>query len=158
MRPGINSFPGYRIVLKNYLISACYLLISMKYIPQAPPFVMIDHLQAHSEEETVTDFTIRDNHLFVENNVFTEPGLIENMAQTAAAGTGWKAMKESSMPPVGFIGAIKDLNIYALPKVGDTIITRVKTLHQIMNAYVVEGKIMQEDRVLATAEFKIFLQ
>jgi 3-hydroxyacyl-[acyl-carrier-protein] dehydratase len=130
----------------------------MKYIPQAPPFVMIDELCSASEAETRTQFTIREGHLFVQDNLFTEPGLIENMAQTAAAGTGYKATLTGQPAPVGFIGAIKNLEINYLPKVGETIISCVKMVHQVMNAHIVEGTITCEGKVIASAEFKIFLQ
>lgn len=130
----------------------------MKYIPQGPPFEMIDQLLSVSDEQTVTDFTIRSGHLFVKDDWFTEPGLIENMAQTAAAGTGWKAMQDNTAVPVGFIGAVKDFRVSALPKVGNTIVTSVKILHQVMNAHIVQGIVTCDNIEIASAEFKIFLQ
>ena len=130
----------------------------MEYIPQAPPFEMIDELLSATEEETVTKFTVRAGHLFVIDNQFTEPGLMENMAQTAAAGTGWKAAQTGLPAPVGFIGAIKNFEVNYLPKVGDTIISKIVMQHQIMNAHIVQGSITCNDKHIAAAEFKIFLQ
>src|SRR6187402_1491878 len=106
----------------------------MQYIPQAAPFEVIDTLISANESEAVTEFTVRENHLFVEKGYFTEPGLIENMAQTAAAGTGYHAVQSDKPAPVGFIGAIKNFELYTLPKLGDTIQTSTKVLHQVMNA------------------------
>jgi len=130
----------------------------MKYLPQAPPFVMVDELTETNEKETITCFKIREGHLFVENRKFTEPGLIENLAQTAAAGEGFKAMEANDTPPVGFIGQIKNLEIYRLPEVGEKIITTVACRHQIMNVRVMEGFIECDNRKIAKAEFKVFLQ
>lgn len=130
----------------------------MKYIPQAPPFVMIDELLQTTGAETVTAFTVREGHLFVEQGRFTEPGLIENIAQTAAAGMGKKAAESQEAVPVGFIGAIKNWELLALPLVGDTIETRITVLHQIMNAHIVQGVITCRGQQIAAAEFKIFLQ
>ncbi len=129
-----------------------------KYIPQAPPFVMIDDVLVCSGTETETVFKITNDNVFVEDGFFTEPGLIENMAQTAAAGTGWLAHQNQQQPPVGYIGAVKDLTIHALPKAGDTIVSSIRTMHQVMNAYIVEGTVRCGDRLIASAEFKIFLQ
>ena len=130
----------------------------MQYIPQAPPFEMIDELLTATEQETSTQFTIREGHLFVSDGVFTEPGLIENMAQTAAAGTGWRAAQDNNDAPVGFIGAIKNFEVSYLPKVGETIISTIAVQHQIMNAHIVQGSVSCNGGIIASAEFKIFLQ
>ena len=130
----------------------------MQYIPQRPPFVMIDKLLSVSDTETTTTFTVREGHLFVENGYFTEPGLIENMAQTAAAGTGKKATDAGRPAPVGFIGAIKGLVIYGLPATGESIYTKVTFVMQVMNAHIVNAVVTCNNQIIASAEFKIFLQ
>ena len=130
----------------------------MQYIPQAAPFEMIDELIRATESAALTSFTIREGHLFVVDNHFAEPGLIENMAQTAAAGTGFQAAKEGKSAPVGFIGAIKNLRISALPSVGDTIQTTVTFLHQVMQAHIVQAEVRLHEQVIASATLNIFLQ
>jgi len=130
----------------------------LQYIPQRPPFVMIDAVLQADDTISKTSFTVREGHLFVENGVFTEPGLVENMAQTAAAGTGYKAQQDGRSAPVGFIGALKGLQVKELPKTGDTITTEITFVHQVMNAHIVQGKIFIGDREIAGCELKIFLQ
>jgi predicted hotdog family 3-hydroxylacyl-ACP dehydratase len=119
---------------------------------------MIDKIISADESASVTSFTIPADNIFVEDGLFTEPGLIENMAQTAAAGTGYRAFKEQKAAPVGFIGALKGLHIKELPRAGETIITKISFLHQIMNAHIVQGTVMSGERELASCELKIFLQ
>lgn len=128
------------------------------FIPQRPPFVMIDKVERADEEASVTSFSIREGHLFVVDGVFTEPGLIENMAQTAAAGTGYKAQQQGKAAPVGFIGALKGLQVLALPAIGETITTTITFVHQVMNAHIVQGKISIGEKEIARCELKIFLQ
>jgi len=130
----------------------------IQYIPQRPPFVMIDEVTKADDTISQTSFTVRKGHLFVENGQLTEPGLVENMAQTAAAGTGYKAHKSGQQPQVGYIGALKNLVIYELPKTGDTIITEINFIHQVMNAHIVQGRILKDEREIASCELKIFLQ
>lgn len=130
----------------------------MQYIPQAAPFEMIDELISATETATQTRFTVREGHLFVSDGAFTEPGLIENMAQTAAAGTGFYAAEQGKAAPVGFIGAIKNFEVHQLPKTGETIISETKMVTQIMNAHIVQATVRLQDDVIASAEFKIFLQ
>lgn len=128
------------------------------YIPQRPPFVMIDEVISASETLSVCSFTIRAGHTLVEHNYFTGAGLIENMAQTAAAGTGYFAAQQGKAAPVGFIGALKGLQIIELPKIGDTIVTTITFQHQIMNAHIVQGVVNLNNKNIATCELKIFLQ
>lgn len=130
----------------------------LPYIPQRPPFVMIDTLERAGADVVATTFTVRAGHLLVSDGFFTEPGLVENMAQTAAAGTGYRAQQEGRPAPVGFIGALKGLQIQELPPVGATIRTEVHFLQQVMQAHLVTGKVMLDDREIASCEFKIFLQ
>ena len=130
----------------------------LPYIPQRPPFVMIDEIVSADDALSKTTFTIREGHLFVSDGVFTEPGLVENMAQTAAAGTGYKAQQDGKPAPVGFIGALKNLKVNTLPKVGDTLTTEVIFKMQVMNAHIVESIIKVNDEEMASCELKIFLQ
>jgi 3-hydroxyacyl-[acyl-carrier-protein] dehydratase len=130
----------------------------LPFIPQRPPFVMIDTLVQAGGDTIVTAFTVREEHMFVSEGYFTEPGLVENMAQSAAAGTGYRAQQEDKPAPVGFIGALKGLQVNELPPVGTTIRTEVHFLQQVMQAHLVMGKVMIGEREIASCEFKIFLQ
>ncbi|MBN9484180.1 MAG: hypothetical protein BGO70_11835 [Bacteroidetes bacterium 43-93] len=128
------------------------------FIPQRAPFVMIDDIVSADEKLSVTTLNIRNGHLFVKEGYFTEPGLVENMAQTAAAGTGYYAQLAGKTAPVGFIGALKNLNIIELPKVGDTIKTEVNFLNQVLNVHIVQGRVYLNNKEIANCELKIFLQ
>lgn len=131
----------------------------MKYIPQAAPFVMIDELVSSDDTRTVCRFTITAGNIFIDSmGCFAEAGLVENMAQTAAAGTGFKAAAVNEAPPVGFIGQIKNLAIFRLPAVGDTIETTITQQNQVMNAILALGEIRLNQELIARAEYKIFLQ
>ncbi|OSZ78085.1 3-hydroxyacyl-ACP dehydratase [Chitinophagaceae bacterium IBVUCB1] len=130
----------------------------LQYIPQRPPFVMIDSIAKADGIVSETNFTIREGHLFVEDGTFTEPGLVENMAQTAAAGTGYSLMQQGKTVPVGFIGALKGLNIMDFPKVGDTITTEVSFKNQVLNVHIVQGRVFNKGQEIANCELKIFLQ
>lgn len=128
------------------------------YIPQRNPFVMIDTILQADDKISKTEFSIRDGHLFVVNGCFTEPGLVENMAQTAAAGTGYKLQQEGKPTPVGYIGALKNLNIFSLPHTGDVITTEISFMMQVMNVHIVQGRIYNGGKEIANCELKIFLQ
>lgn len=117
--------------------------------------VMVDRLIRAEGTETVTAFMVRPDNVFVEDGKMKEPGLIENMAQTAAAGAG--AGQPDAEPRTGFIGSIRNLLISDLPEVGSEIITRVTVEHAVMNASVVQAEAKLGENVVASCEMKIFL-
>ncbi|MEI8006520.1 MAG: 3-hydroxyacyl-ACP dehydratase [Bacteroidota bacterium] len=127
-------------------------------IPQKPPMVMVDCIVRMEDKTTVTSFRIRDDNVFLADGLFREPGLIENMAQTAAAGSSGKSGEEAAPPKLGFIGAIRDLEIKKMPKSGDEIFTKVTVTHEILNASVVAASITLHDEIIAQCELRIFLE
>ena len=126
-------------------------------IPQRPPFVMIDKLVSFSETETSTAFTIKADNIFVENGIFKEPGLVENIAQTAAARAGYVSKTENKPVLVGYIGAVNNLKIFSLPKTGDELITEIIIENQIFDVTLITGKITCNERVIAECKMKIFI-
>ena len=126
-------------------------------IPQKFPFVMIDQLTYSDDSTTTSTLTVNESNIFVANGYFCEPGLIENIAQTAAARAGYAAMTQNSPVPLGFIGAIKDLEIYELPPIGAALETEIKLLHQVFEVAIISGIIRSAGKVLAQCEMKIVI-
>lgn len=126
-------------------------------IPQRPPFVMIDRLLNYSETSTTTGFSIKGDNIFVEHGVFREPGLVENIAQTAAARAGYISKSENKPVLVGYIGAVNRLQVFSLPKTGDELITEVTIENQIFDVTLISGKISCGDQLIAQCNMKIFI-
>jgi 3-hydroxymyristoyl/3-hydroxydecanoyl-(acyl carrier protein) dehydratase len=127
-----------------------------KYIPQRQPMVMIHNLLTATEEGATTQLKILPDNIFTENHVLTEPGLVENIAQTAAVQVGYICMQRSVPVPIGYIAAIKDLVFYNLPAENSTITTTVKIKNQVLDITLVEGEVTQNDEVLCRCEMRIF--
>lgn len=128
------------------------------YIPQGYPIIMIDTLNYCEGSITKTSFEVRENNIFVKDGLLHEPGLIENIAQTAAVKAGYEVKKNGAEPLIGFIGAIKDLVIYELPKIGDVLETTVTIKMEIMGITLVEGVSICNGNKIASCEMKIFIQ
>ena len=126
-------------------------------IPQKPPMVMVDYIVDITDQTTTTGFVIRPENIFCENGLFREPGLIENMAQSAAAGVGVKPGVVPGNAPLGFIGAIKNLKINDFPGIGDEITTSATVMHVVFDATIIQAEVRLNDRLLASCELKIFL-
>ena len=126
-------------------------------IPQRPPFVMIDKLLEVAETSTTSGFTILDNNIFVQDGIFKEPGLVENIAQTAAARAGYVSKTENKPVLVGYIGAVNNLQIFSLPKTGDELITEITIENQIFDVTLISGKITCNKQLIAQCNMKIFI-
>jgi len=126
-------------------------------IPQKSPFVMVDALHFFSEDKIVSGFTIKEENLFSENNVFHAPGLIENMAQTIALHKGYSYHLKKLPAPVGYIGAIKKVEIFELPEINKELTTTVNILHDIMDVTLVSATIECEGTLIAQGEIKTAL-
>lgn len=130
----------------------------LNYIPQRPPIVLVSRIYKSDETSIITGFDIKDDHIFTKDGQLTESGVIENMAQSAAARAGYEAVKHNSTPAVGFIGNIKDLIIHHLPSSGNELLTEVVTKTQVMNVSIIEAKSYCQNQPVASCEMKIFLQ
>lgn len=130
----------------------------LNYIPQRPPFVMIDALYEKGDKFASTGLTITDTNIMTENGEFKEGGIIENIAQTAALFAGVKYKEAGEEVPFGYIAGIKNVKIVANPKVGDKIFTTTTLTNEIMNIQIVEGIVKNEqDKVIASCELRIFI-
>ena len=129
----------------------------LSLVPQRPPFVMIDTLLHYDELVTRTSFRILADNILVEKGQFSEAGLVENIAQTAAARAGYIATLTNQPVQVGYIGSIKNLEVYQLPKLNDELETEVTMENQIFDVTVVRGKVWCNQVLMAQCEMKIFI-
>lgn len=129
------------------------------FIPQRDPIVMIDNLVEASDHHSVTQLEIRAQNIFVENGLFKEPGLVENIAQTAAAQVGYQCSVKNIPVPLGYIAAVKSLTISRLPLVNSRITTSIKIVNQVMDVTLAEGQVVNEKgEECCRCEMRIFVK
>ncbi len=130
-------------------------------IPQRPPMVMISKLLSVDEKTCISSLMISEDNIFCNDSIFCESGLIENIAQTAAARFGYLAIhanENEGEVKIGFIGGIKNLLIHDLPNSGTEINTQITIEHEVMGASIISAKVYTDDKVFAEGELKIFLK
>jgi predicted hotdog family 3-hydroxylacyl-ACP dehydratase len=127
----------------------------LELIPQRSPMIMIDSLITADEKSARGKLHILESNLFVENGVLAEPGLIEFIAQTAAAYTGFKNKTTNREVSEGYIGAIKNLVIYELPKTNSHIESVIVVENEIVGYTIIAGHAYQDERLLAECEMRI---
>ena len=125
-------------------------------LPQQEPFVMISSLVRFDMQTTVTETIVSADNMFVEDGVFTAPGIVENIAQTCAARIGYvnKYILKKGIQ-LGFIGAIRDLKVKQLPKVGDTIMTSISVIDSVFGMTLVDAVVLNNGAEVASAQMKI---
>lgn len=126
-------------------------------LPQRPPFVMIDRLVSCDDVYAVTELTIREDNIFVEDERLTSSGLIENIAQTCAARIGYLNLKAGGTVKIGVIGAISNLDIIRTPKVGEKLETTIELISEVFQMTLVEAVIRSNGEEIVRANMKIAL-
>jgi len=110
------------------------------FLPHQHPFVMVDTLIDRTESEATSQFLIKSDNVLVNDGIFQESGLIENIAQTIALKAGYESVLRNEEPQIGFIIQIKDLEIFDLPQAGEIITTKIKITMNLPQMLVIEGK------------------
>ena len=125
-------------------------------LPQQEPFVMIDTIVRFDPVLTVTETRVKPENIFVDGGCFTASGLMENIAQTCAARIGYvnKYILRKGIQ-VGLIGAVRNMEIRRLPRVGEIITTRVEVKEEIFGMTLAEAVVESGGDVLAATEMKI---
>ena len=125
-------------------------------IPQRDPIVMIDNLLEASDTHAVTEFSIAEDNVFISDGSLAEPGMIENIAQTAAVHIGYQCSQKGLPIPIGYIAAIRNLKIFNLPAAGRTVKTTVRITNKVLELTVAEGKVELDGETLCSCEMRIF--
>lgn len=123
--------------------------------------VMIDSLDHCEGSMARGRLLVREDNVFFRDGALSESGMIEALAQTAAARTSRMAGPgregEERKAPVGVIGSISNFRLGFLPAAGQMIETEIEVVYEFMNASVVRGRVTVNGEEACTAEMKIFL-
>lgn len=128
-----------------------------KLLPQKPPMVMVDKLLTADEKSAETVLKIRPDNIFVENGALKAYALMENMAQTCAAQSGYvdKCFLGCDDVRIGVVGSVKRMRIESAPRVGETLTTRMEVQGDFMNMKLVTAECFVDDRRIAMAELTV---
>ena len=130
--------------------------------------LMVDMIVAMDNEMVETVFTLKEDNIFLQNNIFVEAGLIENAAQTCSSivAKGFYVdennQDKEDVDVVGFISAIKTLKIHALPVLKSTI----NTTATLVSTFVTDDytlctmscKTFCKEELLLEGEINLFIQ
>ena len=127
-------------------------------IPQRPPIVMVDVVWSADETSAETGLTVQEDNIFVRNGRFRESGLVEHIAQSAAAFAGYGTFVRGEEPRLGYIGEIKDCNLLVLPRVGDELRTTIRLVAEAGGIRLIAAETCVNGEKIADCQMKIFLK
>lgn len=139
-----------------------------KYLPHRGSMLMVDKLVSLSGDFVKTEFLIRGDNVFLKDNVFIESGLVENIAQTCSviAGSSYfnegEERLENNSRVIGYISAIKSVQIYELPKKNDLLVSQGKMVSRFdFENYLtctMKGQIYCDDKILLDCMLNLFIK
>jgi 3-hydroxyacyl-[acyl-carrier-protein] dehydratase len=127
-------------------------------IPQREPIIMIDGLTYIDDKTIISWKKVEKENIFVNAGIMYESGMIENVAQTAAAKLGYMFYTSKDKIPIGYIGAINNLKIFKFPRINDKLTTKVTIENQVMGATFLIGEILINEELALTCEMKLFIK
>ena len=127
------------------------------FIPQRDPFIFVDKLIFINDRTSHGSFEIPEENIFVKSGVYSTSGMVESMAQTAAAGTGYLYRKNNKKVPIGYIGAVQKLEVLDWPPANGEIIMEINLITNILQVSLVSAVVKYKGKTMATCEMKIFV-
>ena len=138
-----------------------------RLIPQRAPMLMVDEFEAVGANAADTALYVRSGNLFLlPDGTLAETGLIEHIAQSAAALAGYQpdgaaadsAQGAGSQPRIGLIGEVKHFECHRRPAAGEKVLTHLEFGMSFGNVTLATGECRVEGETIAQAKLKIFMQ
>ena len=125
-------------------------------IPHQPPMLMVGELVCLEDGEAVSSTVFQANNPFVTNlGGLDEAAFFEITAQTFAA--AFAVSNNNQTPPAGYLTGIKRLKITGRAFCGQPVEARVKTISTVDDFFVIEGRVSQNGKELASGQLTIFV-
>lgn len=130
----------------------------LQLIPQRTPIVMVDKFYGVDGDFSYSGLTVRAENIFCQSGYFAEIGMVEHIAQSAAARVGYIHTQKGEPVPLGFIGSVDKFKLYNLPKVGSELYTEIQVMQEIGDVTLISAKTSVADELMAECRMKIFLK
>ena len=119
---------------------------------------MVDQFYGMDETGSYSSLTIDSDNLFVRNGQLDECGLIEHIAQSAAARIGYIFKGQNQHIPLGYIGSVNKMLIHRQAQVGEQLHTTIKVEQEIFEITLISATVHVNEEIIAEGQLKIFLK
>lgn len=130
---------------------------AMHLIPHRGRMQLIDQLQVYAPDDGQALLEVRNDNLFLnERSQLDSVVLLELLAQTAAAHSGYKALTGEGNPMAGFLVGVKDFALSGSAQVGDTLQLIIHRDFQMEQVTFLSGRVVCDGKELATGVLKLW--
>ena len=128
--------------------------------------LMVTRLVDINDTSVHTEFAITSDCLFVRNELLSETGLIEHAAQSCSAIVGQSYFDKDDLTGegnnlVGYISAVRKVEIFGLPALGDLIVTKACLISRLDAGDVticsMECSTFNKDELIVTCTLKFLI-
>lgn len=130
----------------------------LNLIPQRAPIVMVSALYKADDTQAETGLTILEDNMFLEDNHLRTPGIIEHIAQSAAAYLGYQTLLHKETIKLGYIGEVKRCEIGTHPEVGQELLTHLTLLAEVDGVRLIQAETTCQNQIVCTCQMKLFLK
>ena len=126
-------------------------------IPQRQPIMMVNEYGYEDDDNCWSLLNINSDNIFLDTNgrIIVE-GVLEHIAQTAAAHIGFKHRLKGEEVGLGFIGDIKRCTVTGpMPTTGQSIKTRIKVVSQVNNITMISAEAKCGDTTIVSCRMKL---
>lgn len=126
-------------------------------IPQRAPIKMVEAYEYGDENHGSSWLTMEEGNIFLtERGTMSAEGLLEHIAQTAAAHIGYRKKQAGEDVTDGYIGDIKKCSIDGqMPKSGDRIRTEIRVISQVGNITLIEAETFCGEKRIIYSRMKL---
>ena len=125
-------------------------------IPQRPPILMVDRFSYEDDSLCHSELTLKEDNMFLHNGSMVPEGLLEHIAQTAAAHIGYRRKMAGEEVNLGFFGDIKRCTMgKRMPTVGQTVMTTMRVVSQVGNITMVSAESTSDGETLIECRMKL---
>lgn len=138
------------------------------YLPHRDPMLMVDIITAITADSVATRFLVKEDNIFVTDQLLCEVGLMENAAQTCSAIVGQSFFfdenhqERQNVQVLGFISTMKKVEILGLPQVDEVLVTEGKLISRLdgddFSICLIEVTTHAAHKLVLKAEVNLFLQ
>lgn len=136
---------------------ACKVTDIASLIPQRSPIQMVDGYLFEDELNCRSELTLAEDNMFLdEAGCLSVEGVLEHIAQTAAAHIGYLRRRMGKEVGLGYIGDIKRCTVAdTMPAAGSTLHTCVTVLSQVGDITLVSAETTVENHPVVNCRMKV---
>lgn len=136
---------------------ACKVTDIASLIPQRSPIMMVDDYVIEDELNCRSELAVEADNMFLdEAGRLSVEGVLEHIAQTAAAHIGYLHRQAGETVTLGYIGDIKRCAVTGpLPAVGTTLHTHVTVISQVGDVSLVSAETSAENNPILNCRMKV---